>query len=150
MTAELHSIAAGIGIGCATAAVSRWRDRVPRTLAHAEPWTTVAAVLTVRVSPELECRFMQHAIALTASVSALPGANAFAVHRSLEPDASGVGYVIYEVWQSRELFTAHWASDRLRSFHDSLDEFLVEEPTLHLYVGWFDWAKAAVGPNVAD
>ena len=114
-------------------------------LAEAEPALELfqaalplAAITVFYVNPARECEFIEQGLFLTASTSRLPGVNAFQFHRSCATHPDCVEYMLYEDWNSRELFDAQCQSGHLQRFADAIRELTVGPPTRKFYLGWCD------------
>lgn len=121
------------------------RAQVLRMLDTLPPGIPLAAIVLFKVDPAKESRFKQEADALTAATRRLPGCNVFAFHKATPPGASGepIEYLIYEDWETRELFHAQWTSDHLQHFQSVVGDLVLAAPDLRFYNGWREYRGRA-------
>ena len=121
------------------------RAQVLRMLDTLPPGIPLAAIVLFKVDPAKESRFKQEADALTAATRRLPGCNVFAFHKATPPGASGepIEYLIYEDWETRELFHTQWTSDHLKNFQSVVGDLVLAAPDLRFYNGWREYRGRA-------
>ena len=131
------------------AQVSQMLDSLPANV-------PIAAIVLFEVNPAKEDGFIKNANALTEATRRLPGCNVFAFHKIVKagPASTGIEYLIYEDWQTRDLFRTQWDSDHLQRFQHAVGDLIVATPDLRFYFGWSDFcnmstptACAETGPN---
>lgn len=120
-----------------------WRGDAPlaeaeRALESFQPGLPLAAITVFYVNPAKEREFVEQGLFLTASTSRLPGVNAFQFHRGCAAQPDCVEYMLYEAWNSRELFHAQCQSRHVQRFADVIRELTVAPPTRTFYLGWCD------------
>lgn len=125
--------------------IDQMRAGVLRMLDTLEPGIPLAAIVLFKVDPAKEGRFLEEADTLTRETRRLPGCNVFAFHKAAQP-ASGtepIEYLIYEDWETRELFHTQWTSDHLRNFQYVVGDFVLAAPDLRFYYGWREYRGRA-------
>ncbi|HKI03132.1 MAG TPA: haloalkane dehalogenase [Thermoanaerobaculia bacterium] len=117
------------------------RAQVLQMLDGLEPGIPLAAIVIFKVDREKERRFLEDADALTRATRRLPGCNVFAFHKTAQTEAAGepIEYLIYEDWQTRELFHTQWTSDHIKRFQDAVGDLVVAAPDLRFYYGWREY-----------
>src|SRR5215467_11464117 len=123
--------------------IDELRAQVSRMLDSLAAGIPIAAIVLFGVNPGKEARFVENATVLTEATRRLPGCNVFVFHKAVKPGlpATGVEYLIYEDWQTRDLFRAQWDSDHLQRFQHTVGDLLVAAPDLRFYYGWRDYGK---------
>jgi len=108
----------------------------------------IAAIVLFRVNSEKEGIFLQNANALTEATRRLPGCNVFAFHKSVKAGgpSEGIEYLIYEDWQTRDLFRTQWDSQHLQRFQHAVGDLIVAPPDLRFYYGWREY-RSDIPPN---
>lgn len=121
------------------------RAQVLRMLDTLPPGIPLAAIVLFKVDPAKESQFKQEADRLTAATRRLPGCNVFAFHKATPPGASGepIEYLIYEDWETRELFHTQWTSDHLQHFQSVVGDLVLAAPDLRFYNGWREYRGRA-------
>jgi len=101
----------------------------------------IAATVLFKVNPQKEGIFLQNANALTEATRRLPGCNVFAFHKAVKAGgpSEGIEYLIYEDWQTRDLFRTQWDSQHLQRFQHSVGDLIVAPPDLRFYYGWREY-----------
>ncbi len=117
------------------------RAQILRLLASLAPGIAIAAIVIFKVARAKERQFLEAADALTRATRRLPGCNVFAFHKTAQPAAASdpVEYLIYEDWETRELFQVQWTSDHLKRFQDVVGGFVTATPDLRFYYGWREY-----------
>lgn len=141
----------GSGPGTTTAAappppsIQQVRADVLRMLDTLPPGIPIAAIVLFKVDPAKEARFRQEADALTAATRRLPGCNVFAFHKATPGGPAGepIEYLIYEDWETRELFHTQWTSDHLQHFQSVVGDLVLAPPDLRFYNGWHEYRGRA-------
>jgi haloalkane dehalogenase len=123
------------------------RAQILRLLASLEPGIAIAAIVIFKVARAQERQFLEAADALTRATRRLPGCNVFAFHKTAQPAAAAdpVEYLIYEDWETRELFQVQWTSDHLERFQDVVGDFVTATPDLRFYYGWREYRDRTGG-----
>ena len=105
------------------------------------PGIPLAAIVLFKVDPAQESRFRQEADRLTAATRKLPGCNVFAFHKATPGGPAGepIEYLIYEDWETRELFHTQWTSDHLKHFQSVVGDLVLAAPDLRFYNGWREY-----------
>jgi haloalkane dehalogenase len=116
------------------------RARVSRMLDSISPDTPIAAIVLFKVDRAKEVQFIENANVLTEATRRLPGVNVFSFHKALEIDDS-LEYLIYEDWQTRDLFRTQWDSNHLKRFQYTVGDLVVTPPDLRLYYGWREYRR---------
>lgn len=121
------------------------RIQVLQMLETLQPGIPIAAIVLFKVDPSKESRFKQEADALTAATRRLPGCNVFAFHKATPPGPAGepIEYLIYEDWETRELFHTQWTSDHLQHFQSVVGDLVLAAPDLRFYNGWREYRGRA-------
>jgi haloalkane dehalogenase len=122
------------------------RAQVLRMLDTLPPGIPLAAIVIFKVDRTKERRFLEEADRLTSATRRLPGCNVFAFHKSTPPGpgTEPIEYLIYEDWETRELFHAQWTSDHLQSFQSVVGDLVLAAPDLRFYNGWREYRGNAV------
>lgn len=133
------------------------RGQVLEMIAEYPPDLPIAATVEFLVKQESESAFVKNADTLTAATRQLPGLKKFSYHKHhrsfLVPEnenEDAVAYLIYEEWQSPELFRTQWESEHLVEFQNSVGQLLVvkddgaPELELHFLTGAEDVGGAPV------
>src|SRR5437764_5198603 len=129
--------------------IDQLRAQVSQMLDALPAQVPIGATVLFKVNPEKEGPFLQHANALTNATRRLPGCNVFAFHRAVKTGApsEGIEYLIYEDWQTRELFRTQWDSQHLQRFQHSVGDLIVAPPDLRFYYGWREYRTDIPGQN---
>src|SRR5262249_33754140 len=113
--------------------IDELRAAVSQLLDKLDPDTPIAGTVVFRVGGKSERDFVSNISVLTEATRRLPGCNVFAYHKTMpgkpEQDDS-VGYLIYEDWETVNLFRRQWNSQHLRHFQDLVGNFVVALPDL--------------------
>ena len=119
------------------------RAQVLRMLDSLEPGIALAAIVIFKVDPAKEGKFLEEADALTRATRRLPGCNVFAFHKTAQRTAAAepVEYLIYEDWETRELFHTQWTSEHLGHFQSVVGDLVVATPDLRFYYGWREYHR---------
>ena len=106
-----------------------------------EPGIALAAIVIFKVDPAKERQFLDEADALTRATRRLPGCNVFAFHKAAQQGSAAepIEYLIYEDWQTRELFHTQWTSDHIKRFQDAVGDLVLAAPDLRFYYGWREY-----------
>ncbi|HEX4963478.1 MAG TPA: haloalkane dehalogenase [Thermoanaerobaculia bacterium] len=123
------------------------RSRVLRMLDTLEPGIPLAAIVIFKVDRAKERRFLEEADALTRATRRLPGCNVFAFHKAAQSGATTepIEYLIYEDWETRELFHTQWTSDHIKRFQDVVGDLVTAAPDLRFYYGWREYRGRTAG-----
>lgn len=121
--------------------IAALRAEVSRLLDSLDPDAPIAAIVIFKVARAKEKLFGVQADLLTAATRRMPGVNVFAFHQTLQPaaDDPSVEYLIYEDWQTRDLFRAQWDSAHLARFQGVVSDFVLAPPDLRFYHGWYEY-----------
>ena len=114
------------------------RAEAERLLDSFESSMPLAAITVFYVNPAKECEFVEQGLFLIASTSRSAGVNAFQFHKALV-NSDCIEYMLYEDWNSRELFRAQWESSHLQRFEDAIRGLTAAPPRRTFYVGWCDY-----------
>ena len=118
------------------------RNQILQMLDTLEPGTPIAAIVLFEVDPAREDRFKEAADDLTEATRRLPGCNVFAFHKQTQPAAGKpIEYLIYEDWQTRELFRVQWTSEHIRRFQSVVGGLVTAQPDLRFYLGWREYRR---------
>lgn len=122
------------------------RAQVLRMLDTLPVGMPLAAIVLFKVGPAKERRFQQEADVLTAATRKLPGCNVFAFHKTVVPASTTepVEYLIYEDWETRELFHTQWTSQHLKHFQSFIGDLVLAAPDLRFYSGWREYRGRVV------
>ena len=120
--------------------IDELRAGVLRMLDTLEPGIPLAGTVLFKVDRAKERRFLEEADALTRATRRLPGCNVFAFHKATQSGSATEPseYLIYEDWQTRELFHTQWTSDHLKRFQAVVGDLVLAQPDLRFYYGWRD------------
>ncbi|HEV2845402.1 MAG TPA: haloalkane dehalogenase [Thermoanaerobaculia bacterium] len=137
----------GDGVESGRQQIDQMRAGVLRMLDTLEPGIPLAAIVLFKVDPAKERRFLEEAGTLTRETRRLPGCNVFAFHKATQEESATepIEYLIYEDWETRELFHAQWTSDHLRNFQYVVGDFVLAAPDLRFYHGWREYRGRATG-----
>lgn len=125
--------------------IDTMRAGVLRMLDTLEPGIPLAAIVLFKVDRAKEQRFLEEADTLTRETRRLPGCNVFAFHKATQAESATepIEYLIYEDWETRELFHTQWTSDHLRNFQYAVGDFVLAAPDLRFYYGWREYRGRA-------
>ncbi len=135
--------------------IDQLRAQVSQMLDSLPAQVPISAIVLFKVNPEKEAAFLQNADALTEATRKLPGCNVFSFHKEVKPGTGGIEYLIYEDWETRELFRTQWESQHLQRFQHSVGDSIVAPPDLRFYFGWREYrtdvfAHTQHGTNLGD
>lgn len=114
------------------------RAQFTAMLDAADPSVAIASIVLFQVDPAKESRFLANANTLTVATRRLRGCNVFAFHRAMDK-SQGLQYLIYEDWETLELFKVQWNSQHLKTFQYGVGELIVAAPDLRFYYGWREY-----------
>lgn len=120
------------------ALVNEMLDRMP-------PQTPIAATVVFQVIPEKESTFLKDIDELAEETRKLTGCNHFSYHKHRPiPDTTDHQYLIFEDWESVELFRHQWNSEHLIKFQNLVGGLVSAPPDLNFYYGSDDVGGAPV------
>jgi haloalkane dehalogenase len=121
--------------------IEEYRSQVSQMLDSLEPGTPIAAIVLFKVARAKEQAFLKNASVLTEATRRLPGCNVFSFHQAVQSGsaAEAIEYLIYEDWETRDLFRTQWNSQHLKYFRSTVGDQVVDRPDLRLYIGWNEY-----------
>jgi quinol monooxygenase YgiN len=129
--------------------IQKLREQVSRMLDTLPPPTPVAATVVFKVDRAQEDEFVRNSDVLAAATRRLPGCSVFAYHEHKpwhegQSEPGVVQFLIYENWQTRDLFRAQWDSDHLKKFQSLVGGWIKGLPDLNFYYGWSETDEGRV------
>src|SRR6266852_5441417 len=120
--------------------IDELRAQFTRLLDSVPPPTPFAATVVFNVKRTKESTFTTNADVLTAATTPLDGLKIFTYQKQrsvarVQEHAPAVNYIIYEAWESCELFRVQWNSKHLRDFQNTVLDLVVGPPELRFYFG---------------
>jgi haloalkane dehalogenase len=131
----------------ATPSIDQVRAQVSQLLDSIAPDVPIAAIVLFKVNPAKENQFITNANLLTDGTLRLPGCNVFSFHKAVV-NGNAIEYLIYEDWETRDLFRTQWNSAHLKRFQYAVGDLVVAPPDLRFYYGWREYRK--LQPSGAD
>src|SRR5262249_38216207 len=122
-------------------AIDQIRANVSQMLDGLDPQAPIGATVVFKVDKTKEETFVRNAGALEKATKKLLGCILF-VYQKHQPyrgepwETTAVEYLIYEDWESVELFRTQWNSKHLKDFQYTVLNLFVEPPDLTFYRGW--------------
>lgn len=133
------------GPAAADGGIADLRAQVNRMLAARDQTAPISAIVLFQVDPGREAEFRRNADELIRDTRRLPGCNVFAIEPAVWPPPSGgaIEYLIYEDWETTDLFQVQWDSPHLQRFQASVGDLLTAPPDLRFYDGWREYRGGA-------
>src|SRR5258708_34759014 len=124
----------------ATPSIDQIRAQVSQLLDTIGPAVPISAIVLFKVNPAKENQFIANANLLTEATRRLPGVNVFSFQKAVV-NADALEYLIYEDWETRDLFRRQWDSNHLKQFQYAVGDLIVAPPDLRFYYGWREYRK---------
>lgn len=130
--------------------IDKIRHNVSQMLDKLDPQSPIGATVVFKVSEKAEDTFVKNVSVLAEATKKLSGCNLF-VYQKHQPyqgepeEPAAVEYLIYEDWESVQLFRVQWESEHLKQFQYTVLDLLVGPPDLTFYDGWRKTAVESKG-----
>lgn len=131
------------------------RAQVSRMLDTLDQGIPIASTVVFKVNRAKESTFIKISDVLAEATRKLPGCNVYAYHEHKpwhdgQEQAGTVQYLIYEDWETVELFRTQWNSEHLKQFQHTFLDLVVGLPDLNFYYGWSDCSSRGCPPRTGQ